>query len=117
MRQWLMRPWLQHSAVVLWAAWVGLAHAEPPTPWTPELTRYYSTQCQHGLRQQGDGPTKARTICSCMAAGLSKEFGMEEFDNMRTARLDPKGSFHDQRFYRVADECYKMYLHPSKRLQ
>jgi hypothetical protein len=97
---------------------IGLAQAynDPLTPWPNELTQYYMTQCQHGLRQQGDGPTKASTICGCMAAGLSKEFGMEEFEQMRTARLDPKGSFHDQRFFRVADACYKMYRNPTKRL-
>jgi hypothetical protein len=92
------------------------AYNDPLTPWPTELTQYYMTQCQHGLRQQGDGPTKANTICGCMAAGLSKEFGMEEFEQMRTARLDPKGSFHDQRFFRVADACYKMYRNPTKRL-
>ena len=107
--QWLRWTWLLMC--------VGVAAApEPPTPWPAELTQYYTTQCQHGLRQQGDGPTKARTICTCMASGLSKEFGMEEFEQMRTARLDTKGSYHDQRFARVVDACYRMYLNPVKRL-
>ncbi|MEY4363677.1 MAG: hypothetical protein RLZZ24_1029 [Pseudomonadota bacterium] len=99
-----------------WWCVFSAAWADPNTPWPAELTQYYITQCEHGLRMQGDGPTKARTICGCMASGLSKEFGMEEFDNMRTARLDPMGSFHDRRFHRIVDACYRMYLNPSKRL-
>ena len=106
--------------VWLWAlclcVGVRVARADPPTPWPADLTKYYTTQCEHGLRMQGDGPTKARTICGCMASGLSKEFGMEGFDDMQTARLDPKGSFHDRRFHTVADACYRMYLNPVKRL-
>lgn len=104
--------------IVWWVALLSActAWADPPTPWPTELTQYYTTQCEHGLRMQGDGPTKARTICGCMASGLSKEFGMEGFEHMRTARLDPKGSFHDRRFHTVADACYRSYLNPVKRL-
>jgi hypothetical protein len=110
---------MRRGFLCLWWLWVwGTcgAQTDPLTPWPPELTKYYTTQCQHGLRMQGDGPTKAGIICGCMAAGLSKEFGMEGFDNMRMARLDPKGSFDDKRFYRVADACYRAYTNPVKRL-
>ena len=108
---WVLSLW---GMPLLWGA--GQAQADPQTPWTPELTQYYMGQCQHGLRMQGDGPTKAKSICACMADGLSHEFGIEQFEQMRTARLDPKGSFHDQRFFRIADACYKSYLNPVKRL-
>lgn len=94
----------------------GLAQADPPTPWPKALTQYYMVQCEHGLRQQGDGPTKAATLCRCMSGALSQEFGMEGFDHLRTARLDPNGSFHDQRFFRISQTCYRAYANPVKRL-
>jgi len=80
------------------------------TPWPSELTRHYTTQCKLGLVAQGQGQPKASEICECMAVGLSREFGMEGFDNMQTAQPNPRGSFHDRRFYAVASSCYNPVL-------
>jgi hypothetical protein len=80
--------------------------ASAQTPWPPELSRHFTTQCRVGLVAQGLGNTKATEICECMAVGLSREFGMEGYEHMQTAQLNARGSFHDRRFHAVASSCY-----------
>ncbi|MBU3649698.1 MAG: hypothetical protein FGM28_05255 [Limnohabitans sp.] len=82
----------------------GLVMAQN-TPWMPELTRHYLSQCNRGLVAQGFGASKAQSICGCLAPRLSQEFGIEEFDAMQAAHINPEGALIDRRLYRVVRAC------------
>jgi hypothetical protein len=47
----------------------------------------------------------ATSYCSCIANGMSEEFGMEEYGDMMKAQPIPNGSAHDRRLYKVFAAC------------
>jgi len=47
----------------------------------------------------------ANPYCSCIAGGMEKEFGMEEYDHMMKAQPNADGSLYDKKLYRVFQSC------------
>ena len=75
------------------------------TPWPPIVYQSYLKQCRESMLSQGMSSQKSDGVCYCLSSGLSKEFGMEEYDYMRAAQPNPKGSTVDRRLYKTVMKC------------
>jgi hypothetical protein len=71
------------------------------TPWPEGPKRSYAERCAESMSLQGLSPKTASTYCVCTVDGMSKEFGMEEYNQMMKAEPKENGSSHDRRLYRV----------------
>ena len=75
------------------------------TPWPSVVYQSYLKQCRESMLSQGMNSQKSDGACYCLASGLSKEFGMEEYDYMRAGQPNPKGSPVDRRLYKIVTKC------------
>jgi len=87
--------------VLLMAA--SLATAQ--TPWPESAKLAYVERCAESMLSQGLPSKTAKAYCFCIADGMSKEFGMEEYDQMMKAQPKPNGSAYDRRLYKVFSAC------------
>jgi hypothetical protein len=83
----------------------GNSHSQ--TPWPSEVYQSYLNQCKVSMRQQGMSDQRANGVCFCMSSGFSKEFGMEQYNHLRSAQPNPNGSVYDRKLYSVATSCIK----------
>lgn len=77
------------------------------TPWPTEVYQSYYSQCKTSMRQQGMSEQRANGYCFCITSGFSKEFGMEQYNYLRSAQPNPNGSIYDRKLYNVATGCLK----------
>lgn len=75
------------------------------TPWPEGVRLSYVERCAGSLSSQGLPAKTASSYCSCVANGMSKEFGMEEYNQMMKAEPRPNVSAYDQRLYKVFSGC------------
>jgi len=83
----------------------GNGHSQ--TPWPSEVYQSYFNQCKVGMRQQGMSEQRANGYCFCISSGFSKEFGMEQYNHLRSAQPNPNGSIYDRKLFNVATSCLK----------
>ena len=91
--------------VLLLAVLPSLAIAK--TPWPKEAKNSYIARCSDRMATQGLSKENASSYCSCVADGMDKEFGMEEYKEMMNAQPNPRGSPNDRRLYSVTSACEK----------
>ena len=84
---------------------LGSTSASAQTSWPESVKRSYVERCAESISSQGLPPKIAKAYCSCIADGMSKEFGKEEYNQMMKAEPDPKGTPYDQRLYKVFSAC------------
>ena len=96
---------VKHFVVVLVALATSSALAADRTPWPEGAKRSYVDRCAASMSSQGLPSKTAWAYCSCVANGMSSEFGMEEYDHMMKAEPNAKGSTYDQRLYKVMSGC------------
>lgn len=77
------------------------------TPWPTEVYQSYFNQCKVSMRQQGMSEQRANGYCFCVSSGFSKEFGMEQYNHLRSAQPNPNGSIYDRKLFNVATGCLK----------
>ena len=75
------------------------------TPWQKPAKAAYVDRCVSSMTSQGLPKQYASSYCSCIADGMEKEFGMEEYDHMMKAQPNAAGSSYDKRLYRVFQSC------------
>jgi hypothetical protein len=75
------------------------------TPWPEGPKEAYIDRCADSMSSQGLAPKTAKSYCSCIASGMSDEFGMEEYDQMMKAQPSRTGSAYDRRLYKVYSAC------------
>jgi hypothetical protein len=75
------------------------------TPWPKSAKAAYVERCVASMVSQGLPKRYARPYCVCIADGMEKEFGMEEYDHMMKAQPNPEGSSYDKRLYEVFSSC------------
>lgn len=75
------------------------------TPWPQEVYQSYFNNCKASLLQQGSGDRKATGMCYCLASAFSKEFGMEQYNHLRSAQPNPNGSVFDKKLYQIFKKC------------
>jgi hypothetical protein len=75
------------------------------TPWPEGVKQSYVDRCAESMSSQGLAPKTAKPYCSCIANGMSNEFGMEEYNQMMRAEPSPAGSAYDRRLYKVYSAC------------
>ena len=80
-----------------------LAVAKTPWPEAPKLS--YIDRCSESMASQGLPQKSAYSYCSCIAEGMSNEFGMEQYAQMMKAEPHPKGSEFDRRLYKIYSGC------------
>ena len=51
--------------------------------------------------------SKANGVCYCLSSGFSKEFGMEQYNHLRSAKPNPNGNSYDRKLYKVVTNCMK----------
>ena len=73
--------------------------------WPEGVKRAYVERCAESMARQGLPLKIAKSYCSCIANGMSREFGMEEYKEMMKAEPRPNGSVYDQRLYEVFSGC------------
>jgi hypothetical protein len=83
------------------------SNSSSQTPWPTEVYQSYYNQCKVSMRQQGMNDQRANGVCFCMSSGFSKEFGMEQYNHLRSAQPNPNGSVYDRKLYNVATSCIK----------
>ena len=71
--------------------------------WPEGAKLAYVKRCADSLASQGSPLNTAKSYCSCIADGMSNEFGMEEYDQMM--QPNPNGSAYDRRLYKVFSAC------------
>jgi uncharacterized RDD family membrane protein YckC len=87
------------------------AHQKPVPPprkqatWPTSVKADYISRCVSNLVSQGLPEQYARPYAACIANGMEKEFGMEEYNQMMNAEPNPKGSAYDRRLYKVFESC------------
>ncbi|MCP9469500.1 MAG: hypothetical protein NNA31_05805 [Nitrospira sp.] len=69
------------------------------TLWPEGAKLSYIERCAGSMSSQGLPPKTAKSYCSCIANGMSNEFGMEEYNQMMKAEPKPNGTAHDRRLY------------------
>ncbi|WP_146188497.1 hypothetical protein [Limnohabitans sp. 2KL-51] len=90
---------------VIFLVFAGSGNAQ--TPWPTEVYQSYYNQCKASMRQQGMSEQKANGYCFCISSGFSKEFGMEQYNHLRSAQPNPNGSIYDRKLFNVATSCLK----------
>jgi hypothetical protein len=65
----------------------------------------YVEICAQSFLSQGIPIEKAKSFCSCVADGMSEEFGMEEYDKLMNAQPNPSGSWNDKRLFAILYTC------------
>ena len=75
------------------------------TPWPKSAKAAYVDRCVSSMSSQGLPKQYASPYCGCIADGMEKEFGMEEYDHMMKAQPNAAGSSYDKRLYRVFQSC------------
>lgn len=77
------------------------------TAWVTEVYQSYFNQCKTSMLQQGMSDQKANGVCYCMSSGFSKEFGMEQYNYLRSAQPNPNGTIYDKKLYKVISNCMR----------
>lgn len=75
------------------------------TIWPEGVKLSYVERCAESMSSQGLPPKTAKSYCSCIADGMSNEFGMEDYNQMMKAEPKSNGSVHDRRLYKVFSAC------------
>lgn len=75
------------------------------TLWSEGVKLAYVDRCAESMASQRLPFKTAKSYCSCVADGMSNEFGMEEYNQMMKAEPTPDGSDYDQRLYQVFSAC------------
>ena len=75
------------------------------TPWSEAPKQAYIARCSSSMSEQGMPTKTAQSFCSCIANGMSAEFGLEEQSQVMAAEPNPKGSAYDRRLYKVFAVC------------
>lgn len=75
------------------------------TIWPEGVKLSYVDRCAENMSSQGLPPKTAKSYCSCIADGMSNEFGMEDYNQMMKAEPKSNGSVHDRRLYKVFSAC------------
>lgn len=75
------------------------------TPWPSDQKAAYIDRCATSMSSQGLAPKTASAYCSCIANGMSSEFGMEEYGKMMNGSPNPKGSDIDKRMFKLFSAC------------
>ncbi len=90
--------------LVLTIAFLGWPHfGDAATPWPDGPRRLYVEICAQSFLSQGISIEKAKSSCSCVADGMSEEFGMEDYDKLMNA--NPNGSWNDKRLFAILHTC------------
>lgn len=82
-----------------------MAYAQ--TPWPSEIYQSYFNQCKISMLEQRMSDAKANGVCYCLSSGFSKEFGMEQYNYLRSAKPNPNGNSYDRKLYKVVTICMK----------
>lgn len=77
------------------------------TPWPTEVYQSYFNQCKQSMLQQGMTDRRANGVCYCMSSSFSQEFGMEQYNYLRSAQPNPNGDSYDKKLYKVVTNCMK----------
>lgn len=75
------------------------------TNWPAERKSLYVNNCTQDIVAKGMMEYWSRKYCSCLADGMEKEFGTEEYEQMRLSKPNAAGSAYDKRLYIVFDAC------------
>jgi hypothetical protein len=75
------------------------------TPWPEGVKASYVDRCAESMSSQGLPQKTGKPYCSCIADGMSREFGKEEYSQMMKAEPNPKGNPYDRRLYKVFSAC------------
>ena len=81
--------------------------AYPQTPWPSEVYQSYFNQCKIAMYEQAMPDQKSNGICYCLSSGFSKEFGMEQYNHLRSAKPNPNGNSYDRKLFKVVSNCMK----------
>jgi hypothetical protein len=88
---------------------IAIAHLGWPqfgdaaTPWPDEPKRVYIELCAQRFFSLGVPIDRAKSFCSCVAEGMSEEFGMEKYTE--PMQPDPNGSWDDKRLFAIFRTC------------
>ena len=75
------------------------------TPWPKSAKAAYVDRCVSSMISRGLPKQYASPYCVCIADGMEKEFGVEEYDHIMKAQPNAAGSSYDKRLYRVFQSC------------
>ena len=75
------------------------------TPWPKSAKVAYVERCTSTMLSRGIPQKYAKSCCDCIANGMEREFGLEDYALMMKAKPDPAGSSSDKKFYRVFRSC------------
>jgi hypothetical protein len=81
--------------------------ANAEVPWTSEIYNSYFNQCKSSMLQQKMTEQRANGVCYCLSSAFSKEFGMEQYDYLRSAQPNPNGNIYDKKLYKIMTNCMK----------
>lgn len=73
--------------------------------WPAAEKHAYIQRCASSMVSQGLSPPTGKSYCACIANGMEKEFGIQEYAQMMNAQPNPKGTSYDRRLYRVFKSC------------
>lgn len=76
-------------------------------PWTSEIYNSYFNQCKSSMLQQKMTEQRSNGVCYCLSSAFSKEFGMEQYNYLRSAQPNPNGSIYDKKLYKIMTNCLK----------
>lgn len=77
------------------------------TPWPKDAKISYLSRCADSMSAQGLAKHNAASYCSCVADGMEKEFGMEQYKEMMDAQPNPRGSLNDRRLHGAISACQR----------
>jgi hypothetical protein len=75
------------------------------TPWPTEVYQGYFNQCKQSMLSQRMTEKRASGVCYCMTSSFSKEFGMEQYNFLRSAQPNPNGSIYDRKLHKIVTQC------------
>ena len=75
------------------------------TPWPEPAKQSYVARCSASMAGQGMPAKTSQDFCSCIASGMSNEFGMEEQNQVMAAQPNSSGSAIDRRLYKIFSNC------------
>jgi len=75
------------------------------TPWPPAAKAGYVATCTREFEGQAQTLQQAHATCSCVADGLEREFGLEEYSQMVAAQPKQRGNSVERRLYSVLIGC------------
>lgn len=93
------------SFIAALALLLGTTFVSAQTPWPEGVKQSYVERCAESMLSQGLPPKTAKPYCSCIADGMSKEFGKEDYNQMMKAEPNPKGTPYDRRLYKLFSAC------------